>query len=242
MPFKLPLKMLVVELRYKPDLAFYGKMDAAALDLADELPSWERTPLSVEVRDKKRHRRLFLSHHRAFYQADNPDPETEFSFASKHLRKTCAKIGVSAIERIGIRQWFAADLNKPFALLVDQLAERFLPKKEELAAILGDKTLDLMYAVNCETSEEWKYNLRLGPMLRSQWLQVVQQEPAIYETSEEGEETFEKFQASLPEQFLIIDIDCFRESLPGDELDSFLTTVRRKSHDLVVKLIDYCKR
>jgi hypothetical protein len=51
-----------------------------------------------------------------------------------------------------------------------------------------------------------------------------------------------KFQKSFPEQFLYVDMDCFQKDLPADRLDKFLAGVRRRSHDLIGKLIEYCKR
>lgn len=238
----LPLKKLVVELRYKADLGFYSKMDAIGMELAEEYADWERSPLTLEVRNKKKHRRLFLSVKRAFVDIDDLDPAGDFSHAEKLLGKVCPKLGVKEFARVGVRQWFAADLDKPFALMVDQFSERFLPKNQELAGILSDKTKDVAYVVECETNDGWKYNLRLGPMLKSQWFLTVAHDPNAFELGDEATETFEKFQQSIPEQFLYIDIDCFKEEQPADKLDQLLASIRRRSHDLATKLIEYCKK
>ena len=239
---KLPLKKLVVELRYKPELSFYGKMDSIGLELADDFPDWQRSPLTLEVRNKKKHRRLFLSYDRAFLDMDEADPDGDFSRAEKLLRTVCSQLAVKEFLRIGVRQWFAADLDKPFALIVDEFAERFLPKKAELATILNDKTKDVAYVVDYETTEGWRYNLRMGPMMKSQWFLVVAHEPNCYEQGDDNEETFAKFRQSFPEQFLYFDIDCYKEDQPPDKLDKFLASVRRRSHDLATKLIEYCKK
>ena len=239
---KLPLKKLVVELRYKPDLGFYGKMDPIGLELAGEFPDWQRTPLTLEVRNQKKHRRLYLSYNRIFLDVDEADPDGDFSHAEKLMRTVCPKLEVKQFLRFGVRQWFAADLDKPFARMVDELAERFLPKNAELSAILSDKTKDLAYVLDCETAEGWRYSLRLGPMMKSQWFTTVPHEPGSFEQAEEGEETFTKFQKSFPEQLVYVDIDCFWEDQPAEKLDKFLAAVRRRSHDLVTKLIEYCKR
>ena len=60
------LRKLVVELRYKPELGFYSKMDAVGANLSDDFPHWQRSPLTVEVRNRKKHRRVFLGHQRCF--------------------------------------------------------------------------------------------------------------------------------------------------------------------------------
>ena len=239
---KLPLKKLVAELRYKPDLGFYSKMDMIGLELAEEYADWERSPMTLEVRNKKKHRRLFLSANRTFMDIDDPNPDGDFSHAEKLLATVCPKLGVKEFARVGVRQWFAADLDKPFALMVDQLSERFLPKNPELSGILSDKTKDVAYVVDCETSDGWRYSLRLGPMLKSQWFLHVAYEPNAFEQGAEAAETFEKLRESIPEQFLYIDIDCFKEEQPADKLDKLLTSVRRRSHDLATKLIEYCKK
>ncbi len=76
-------------------------------------------------------------------------------------------------------------------------------------------------------------------MLKKQWFQIVGHELSIYEL--EGENTFEKFRDEFPEQFLFLDIDCYSEDQPVDQISKFIHTVRPKSQDLVGKLIKYSK-
>ena len=238
---RLPLKKLVVEVRYKPDLGFYGKMDSIGLKLTDDFPDWLRTPLALEVRNQKKHRRLFLSNDRSFLDVDEAKADGDFSYAEKLIRTVCQELDVNQLLRIGVRQWFAADLDKSFALLMDEFAERFLPKNANLAAILSDKTKDVGYLADYETAEGWRYSLRMGPMMKSQWFATVPHDPNVFEQTEEAEGTFAKFKKSFPEQFLYIDLDCFQENHPADKLDKFVASVRRRSHDLAPKLIEYCK-
>ncbi len=237
-----PLKKLVVELRYKPDLGFYGKMDGIGQELAEEFPDWERSPLTLEVRNNKKHRRLFLSVERAFIDVDAAEPDAEFGRVEKLLGKVCPKLGVKDFLRVGVRQWFVADLNKSFALMVDEFAERFLSKNPDLNSIFGDKTKDVAYVADYETAEGWRYNLRMGPMMKSQWFATVAHEPGVFEWKEDDTETFEAFRQSFPEQFLFIDIDAYKENHPADKLDKLLGSVRRRSDDLASKLIEYCRK
>lgn len=237
-----PLKKLVVELRYKPDLGFYGKMDGIGLELAEDFPDWERSALTLEVRNRKKHRRLFLSHSRAFIDVDAADPTNDFDRIEKVLRKVCPRLAVKEFARIGVRQWFVADLDKTFALMVDQFSERFLPKNADLTGILTDKTKDVAYVADFETGEGWRYNLRVGPMEKSQWFTTVAHEMGAFEQGDEATETFEAFKRSFPDQFLYIDIDSYKEDQPTDKLEWFLVSVRRRSHDLATKLVQYCRK
>lgn len=238
------LRKLVVELRYKPELRFYSKMDVVGANLSDDFPDWQRSPLTVEVRNKKKHRRVFLSHQRCFYETDliPAFPNPEFDFAEKTLTEVCAGIGLREVRRIGLRQWFASDLDKSFALMVDEVASRFHNQGDDLRAILSDRTHDVAYAADFEASEGWKYHLRLGPMTREQWFQAVSHEANIFESSEHGKEaSFEEYRKGFPENFLYVDVDCYKEDVPADRFAEFVTTFRRKSHDLVGKLIRYCR-
>jgi hypothetical protein len=243
MPLQLPLKKLVVEVRYKPNLRFFGQMDAVGLELTDEFPDWERSPLTVEVRNKKKHRRLYLASKRAFCDIDGANPSTDFTQLEKLLTKVCTKLDVKTFGRIGMRQWFAADIEKAFALMVDEFVARFLVRNDELNAVFTDKTTDVAYVVDCVTNDGWKYNLRMGPMVKSQWFSTVAHESSMFEQSDDdGGETFAKFQAGFPQHFLYIDIDCFHEEQDRHKLGEFLTSARRRSQDLVSKLIAYCKK
>lgn len=97
--------------------------------------------------------------------------------------------------------------------------------------------------MNYETAAGWKYNLRLGPMTRAEWFQIIYHEREIFERTADGSgETLKKYQDAFPDPFLCVDIDCYRVDQPAAKAGVFLDSVRRKSHDLVTKLIDFCKR
>lgn len=242
MPLKLPLKKLIVELRHKPTLGFYGRVDAIGEELQEDYPDWERTALTLEVQNRKKHRRLFLSADRIFVDVDAADPDADFDRAEKLLVKVSKKLEIAEFKRIGVRQWFAADLTKPFALMVDEFAARFLNGNEELKGILADKLKDVAYVVDYETSDGWRFNLRAGPMTKSQWLGTVAIDRNNFDRTEGATETIEKFRESIPEQFLFVDVDCYREDQSADKLAKFMIAVRKRSQEIVGKIIDYCKK
>lgn len=238
-----PLKKLVVELRYKADLGFYGKMDAVGVELADEFPDWERSSLTLEVRNKKKHRRLFMSVKRAFFEVDDCYSDVEFPFVAKLLGRLCARVEVKELARLGVRQWFAADLGKPFALMVDEFSDRFLARNGSLDSILSDKIKDVAYVVDFESDEGLRYNLRMGPMLKAQWFSTIAHDSNMFEQSEEeNAKTLANFRASFPEQFLFVDIDSYREDQPADKLENILFNARRRTYEVVSKLIEFCQK
>lgn len=240
----IPLRKLVVELRYKPDLGFYGKMDGVALSFSEKFPHWERSPLTVEIRNKKKHRRIYLSHHRSFFEGDlvSQSPNTEFDFALDCLERVCHGLALTELQRVGVRQWIAVDLGQAFALMVDQIGSRFLNRSSDLTALLSDKAIDLAYVVDYETSEGWKYHLRLGPMTRDEWFQRVQYESNLFEQSEEDDEaSFQKYPETIPENFLFVDVDCYQEDVPVPRMKQQVTDFRRRSHDLIGRLIQYSR-
>jgi len=56
-----PVRHLIAELRYTPTLGFYSAMDKIGIALGEHYPDWERSPLTLEVRDKNHRRRCYLS-------------------------------------------------------------------------------------------------------------------------------------------------------------------------------------
>jgi hypothetical protein len=200
--------------------------------------------LTLEIRDKERHRRFALAFDRCFFEADAPDPDKEFQSVSAPLKLICKNLEIEAVTRVGIRQWFAADLNKPFALMVDELTERFHVRSEQLASFLPDKTHDFSYTMVYKTKDDWRYQLRFGPMEKKQWFQTVFHEPTLHGFGQEDDEknTFGDLWQSVPDQFVYIDIDFIHENQTAQKIDEFLVNVRRKSHEVVEKLIEFCKR
>ncbi len=234
-------RKLVVEWRYKPELGFYGKMDAIGIDYTNQFPDWQRTPLTLELRNRKKHRRVFLSVRRSFYDSDGPENQaTEFDFAAGVLDKVSGKLELGTYERIGVRQWFATDLHKTFTALVDEVYKKFCQHNEAITAVVGTRVKDTAYLIDVEHPDGWRYNLKLGPMQKKQWFDLVQHEPGNFEEEDDGE-TFAKFRASLPKQFLFIDLDCYQADLPAPKTPAFVRAVRTSSQDLVQGLIKYCQ-
>ena len=225
------VKKLVVELRYNPELAFYGKMDGIGLELAEEFPDWQRSSLTLEVRNKTKHRRVFLSYNRVFVDVDEADPRPDrFQPRSAPDEDSLPETRRKAIPfRIGVRQWFAADLDKPFDRVVDELRSDFAQERRPRRhSKRQDKRCRLCRGLRSRGRLALQHPSG-ADVIKSQWFLTVLHEPNGFEEAQEGEKTFAKFQKSFPEQFLYIDIDCCQEDQPVDKLDKFLASVRRRS-------------
>jgi hypothetical protein len=123
MPNVIPRTMhLVMEARYKPTLALYGAMDRIGMDLASGYPDWERSALSLEIRNTKQQRRAIFIHRRANYEAVAfPNEMTEFQEAQAIFNRIYADLGSPRVERIGIRQWAVVALTEEFETAVRRL-------------------------------------------------------------------------------------------------------------------------
>src|SRR4051794_21343867 len=99
---------VVLEMRYDPALAFYPVMDKIGLELADDYPDWERSPLTLEIRNKKAKRRCFLSYQRSFYESlRSSGPSAEIGHATTFFDKVHHEVKFTKVRRIGMRQWLA---------------------------------------------------------------------------------------------------------------------------------------
>jgi hypothetical protein len=242
---KLAARKYVAEVRYQPKLGFYGQMDAVGLDLADDFADWERSPLTLELRDKRRQRRLYLSSRRMFFEQDNgSDLHSSTDQATKFLGKSIHSLDVQEFQRVGNRFWFAEDLGKTFEAIVELLADRMFAAAGPLHSKIFDTTkIDLAYVTYFRNDAGWNYNVRVGPMRRDEWFEKVLHEPSIFDTEGPDKKgvTLEEYRESLSEQFVHVDIDCFKENVNKADLNTLLIEWRRFVEERTQQLMDYLK-
>lgn len=206
-------KKIIVEWRYKPDLAFYGKMDSVGLELKDSLPDWQRSQLTLEARNRDQHRRVFLSFSRAFYEVDGPKAvETELETVStvasaiaEHLDVLDTCIG------IGVRFVFALEFEKEFSRLMERMNRLLFQRHEWLDASVED----IGYILDVK-DDKWKGRVELGPMEKEQWFQVLPHERGVY--TKEGIGSFEQYRKDFPSVFAHLNLDWRTEDPAKDYL------------------------
>jgi hypothetical protein len=80
-------------------------------------------------------------------------------------------------------------------------------------------------------------------MRQAEWFEKVLHEPSIFDTDGPDKKgvTLEEFRASLPEQFVHVDIDCFKENVDKADLNALLAEWRRFVEERSQRLINYLK-
>jgi len=224
-----------MELRYAPSLAFYGVMDKIGLHFAEQYPDWERSPLTLEIRDKANRRRAMMTHIRTFFEAiESSDVQSDLDRAMKIFERVHHELAFSKVRRVGIRQWATITVTEKFEKLVRDMAKKLHPQETTLLDVLRGNIQDLMYAVNVQTDDGWKYHLKVGPMERKQWFEIIPYEQALF-----PEGKFEEFKSSMPENMIFFDIDGMRENFPYSDLSSVVASIRRGTESVITNLTNY---
>src|SRR5258706_587358 len=164
------VKHLVAEMRYEPSLAFYGVMDEIGLGFVEGYPDWQRSPLTLELRDKKRKRRCFLAFDRCFYESVGYGvEESELGQVRDLFAKVHHKLEFAKVRRFGLRRMMSFATTEDFPRMVRAVAKKFGPNSDYLDKALRGKLEDSGYFVNVRSDLGWRYHLRVGPMERKQW-------------------------------------------------------------------------
>jgi hypothetical protein len=231
-----PVRHLVVELRYAPSLVFYSKMDEIGIAFAEQYPDWERSPLTLEIRNKKHHRRCYLSFQRSFYESLGfPVEGPEYDKAQKIFDRLHHELKFTKLTRIGIRQWASVASTEPLPRLVERVKSTLHPRSDHLDQILRGRVDDLAYVANVRTEADWTYRLHVGPMERKQWFEFIPHELNLFESRED----FEKYKDGVPERMFFIDMDSFREDIPYVDVTTMIGTVRKVSAEILTDLVKF---
>jgi hypothetical protein len=235
------VQKLVIEIRYKPHLSFYGRMDELGVALEKHFEHWQRSPLTLELRNRKQQRRLFLSHRRSFFECDHVKSATaELEHGRMIIDRVRSTLELEECDRVGVRQWFVVDLDRTFPALNNLLCEKLFFRDERLSAVAPDRCVDMSYVSTHERVDGSRYNVLVGPMERDEYFQKVPHEQEIYGDGSENEElTFAAYKEKIPQTFVLVDIDFYKETLPRLELKNFINEAYKVSEDTAQRLIDY---
>lgn len=232
-----PVKSLVIEWRYAPNLAIYSKMDQIGMFFAEAYPEWKRSGLTLEIKSKKFRRRFYMSYERSFFQVMDPadDVSVEIERAIQLFDQLGEQVGISTLRRLGFRQWAAFPRIEPFKEVARTCSAKFQPQTKELNDIMRGTVNDLSFIVDVAMSEGWKYLMRLGPMTKSEWHDAVPTEEIQFESPE----ALQAFKDGIPETLLFIDIDASKQDLTVGDYKMLIGSIRDATHRMMLDLNRY---
>ena len=235
------LKKLVIDFRYKPTLRVYERMDHVGLALSSDFPDWQRGPLALEIRNRQKHRRLQIQFRQSVFDCINPaNEEDEFEVGKKSVKTVCDKVDIAEFERFAVRFWFLADFKDEYESLVDLVYGKFCTPIERLSPFTEYTLKDAAYAVDL-SRDGWTYAVRIGPMTKDEWFSNVHHERSAFETEPDGE-TFEKYDRTIPDRFLYLDVDVRCEGVLHEEARESIRRLRTRTHGIVDGIIQYLQR
>jgi hypothetical protein len=227
---------IVVEWRYAANLAVYIAMDKVGIFFKDEFPDWQRSPLSLEIKDKKNRRRLAMMHNRAFYHvAGVRDPNEESELSLRFFDRLAHELEISRLTRVGIRQWSIFPRQDGFRELVKLCAKKFQQSSDTLKRALQGTMDDMAYVAEVTHADGWKYNLRLGPMDRDQWKKAVSHEEDVFDS----EAAYNEYVNRLPANFLYVDVDAYKEDIGYADSKILVKRMGSVSRDIASDLSRY---
>jgi hypothetical protein len=233
-----PSRHLIVEARYQPTLKFYAAMDQIGLAEMDSFPEWERSPLTLEIRNRDHHRRFFMSHQRSFYEALGwANDSGEFNRAVGLLGRLHHELGFTQFRRVGMRQIAGYPVEEAFERLVRRFTDRWHPGGIPVENIIRGYPIDVGYAFNVQTHDAWRYHLRAGPMKREQWFELLPAEPGLFPTLTAVEE----YKETIHERMIFVDVDGYQEDLPFADLERFANAVRQTSSTIIQELVAFVR-
>lgn len=235
----LPVKHVIAELRFAPTLRVYSAMDAIGIELAEAFSEWQRSPLTLDLRDQKHRRRFFMSHRRSFFERINVQTAaTELDQAKSLFDMLHHRLQFTQIARVGIRQLVAFDAKKSFKELTNITSKKLFATDAMSGPFQKGELQDVGYVVVVKVATGWSYNLQIGPMSRDEWFERIPHEKGVFPSEKE----FQDYRDSFPKDFLYIDVDCFRLEFPYSELPQMLLSVRETSADVISEVIKYVEK
>lgn len=235
----LPIRRLAIEWRYAPTVAVYSKMDEVVLEHQKVLPTWERSPLSVEIRSGAEGRKFGIAHNRCFLDKWSNEPintDDEITFGHEIFQSFAHKVAIETLTRIGMRQWIAFPRSQMFSELVVRSNRAFFNNPRLNEKVLKGHVDDVGFTIDLTApSGKWKYHFHSGPMERAQYLRDCAIERKMFESDEKHE----KYRTSIPETMLFVDIDCYIDKVSMGESQPWLREARRFSQDVCEDFLKY---
>lgn len=211
MPVITPRKT-ILEIRFVPKISFSHEIGKAAESILEEVGGnkWQWDPLSIEVFDLLRNLRFAISHDRTVCEMDGPEEHQDIEQNYEIVKKSLQIYGGENILRIGIRQWFAIEIDKlTEQKLIDKLKAVYL-KVASFEESLEMQMEDMALILEMSKSSDSQFSARVvvGAMNKKQWTSHTpypgtRSEPKLPHVPG----GINVVLGRLPEDFVLIDID-----------------------------------
>jgi hypothetical protein len=237
-------RRIIVEWRYKPRLLHFSLMDEAGAALEGDFPDWEKTPITVDLRNRQTHRRLVLGHSRTVIEMySETNPEDAIRFAVRVQKVVARKLAYDGISRLGLRFWFALGTSQTFEALVAAMFDRLFRRDPAVERMLDAEVSDTQYVVDLRADQEgWESHFRLGPMRREQWFQVVEYDPRLFPTNAQDPESLDQLRQTVPEILTYVDLDIYRPSVDPRDVEHLVEQALVRARSRVARVSEILKQ
>lgn len=221
---------------FKPCLSVYTRMDSIGTALLHEFPDWNRTALSLELRNYNNRRLFRMAHNHCFFERDNPDDlSSELEFAGKVMDSALRKFEVNKISKAGVLHLFAAAQELSFEDVVVRFDNKFHASFSSLSPFDDSTLVDTAYVVNVRDRDDktWTRNIQSGPMSRHEYFDRY---PATVKLNLQSSSDLEALHSTIPEVFLFTLIDATCEDIERSRLIRNLSDVATASNQMAGRL------
>jgi len=233
------LHKTIFQIRYNPELKFYGLLMTAAQQLS-KYPHWRTNRLSVILRDYDKHCSLAIRHDNVTYEQDSSDIEMEMKYIQQALEKLPSALQVKFLNRVGYRRKYLITVKSPFESLVSILYVKLFSQDEKIRSIMPSKVEDIMYRIDFK-EEPYQYRVTVGPVRKREVPRYIEYNLENHLDPMTREKEYQEIKEKYPDVAIFIDIDLYQmaEKIELKDAISFPKKACDKIHKMVNELNNY---
>jgi len=198
---------------HQADLRFFDRMYQAAYEIKPKFAHWWTDRIQIVLHDYDSHELIaFSSKHIGFEVANPDDIISTTNKLSGTLNTVAQRLHCNTVNRIGLKLVVFADIGLSFKELIEQIQHHFNLVPDNLKKLTSPDIVDMAISYDYVWQDSTAM-LRCGPMNKDQGRQTISSLGCIsrlYSPPKEDNE-IQKVYDSIPESFLFLDIDIFRE-------------------------------
>lgn len=200
MRFTLLKSKLIVEIRFRPNLAYFDDMFKIASSIEDGYEDWQAShnPSEGILIDQTNKKSLKITSSSLTLISEDPGyfskiPEEVHQLYLLFLEPT----RINEIKRVGVRRMGIFETNHRYQTLVDGFYDTFYAERDAIKSIAADEVGDVSLIFD-GVKDGYKNHVRMGPL-------KPEQVPAFYQSEFEGKLDLKS------ETNLFVDVDAFSD-------------------------------